>query len=58
MKQPDVAKLLGCTEQTIRFWEQDRYKPRSQQMAKLSEFLGYDPLPEVSTLGRRLLRYR
>ena len=58
MKQSDVAKLLGCTEQTIRFWEWDRYKPRHQQMAKLIGFLGYDPLPEVSTLGQRLLRYR
>lgn len=53
-----VANLLGCTEQTIRFWEQDKCRPRSQQMAKLIEFLGYDPLPEVSTLGQRLLRYR
>ncbi len=58
MNQGFVAHLLGCTEQTIRFWEQDKCRPRSQQMAKLIEFLGYDPLPEVSTLGQRLLRYR
>ena len=58
MNQGFVAILLGCTEQTIRFWEQDKCRPRPLQMAKLIQFLGYDPPPEVSTLGQRLLRYR
>ena len=58
MNQGFVAHLLGCTEQTVRFWEQDKYKPRSQQVAKLIEFLGYDPLPEATEIGGQLIRYR
>lgn len=51
-----VANLLGCTEQTIRSWEQDKCRPQSEQMAKPIEFLGYDPLPEPVSLGEQLMR--
>ena len=53
-----VAILLGCTEQTIRFWEQDRALLKPQHMAKLIEFLGHDPLPEATSIGEQLIRYR
>jgi DNA-binding transcriptional regulator YiaG len=58
MKQSDVAKLLGCTTQTIRFWEWDRFKPRHQQMTKLVAFLGFDPLPGPTDLGEKIVRFR
>ena len=58
MNQGFVAILLGCTEQTIRFWEQGRTRPRHWYMPKLIEFLGYDPMAEPTSIGQRLIRYR
>lgn len=57
MKQRDVAKLLGCTVQSIRFWEQDKTQP-IPNMPRVIEFLGYVPFPQPQTRSERLKRYR
>ena len=58
MKQRDVAKLLGCTEQSIRFWELNKTQPIPKYMPGLIQFLGYVPFPQPKTLSERLRRYR
>ncbi len=58
MKQRDVALLLGCTEQSIRFWEQDKTTPIYRYLAKVIEFVGYDPFPPPETIGEKVKRYR
>jgi transcriptional regulator with XRE-family HTH domain len=53
-----MAKLLGCHATSVANWESGVRQPRIRELARVIEFLGYDPRPEVATLGERLARRR
>jgi DNA-binding XRE family transcriptional regulator len=58
MKQSDVAILLNCTTQSIRFWETGRTCPTNKYMVGVLKFLGYDPRPGTKNLGEKIKQYR
>ena len=59
MSQPQLAKLLGVSTETILNWELDYKKPSINHIGKLIQFLGYDPvLPNPSSIAELLLAKR
>jgi transcriptional regulator with XRE-family HTH domain len=52
--QREVASKLGVALDTYRFWETDRTRPRAASWARIIGWLGYDPAPELETIGERL----
>jgi transcriptional regulator with XRE-family HTH domain len=56
--QKDVAEIIGCDKDTITNWENGHRSPTISHTAKITEFLGYDPFPEATTLAERLVNYR
>lgn len=42
--QKDVAKLIGVTTYTITNWEKGHNQPEIRYMAKIIDFLGYNPI--------------
>lgn len=59
LRQEDAAKLLGVTDDSVRFWELGLSIPRIEHVPKVIEFLGYNPYPfETKTLGGRIRYYR
>jgi site-specific DNA recombinase len=58
LMQSDVAERLGVTESSIWNWESGQWQPDLRCMPSIIAFLGYNPLPEVTTLGERLVRHR
>ncbi len=53
-----VADQIGVSPSTIAAWEQEKGKPKVRQMKSLIAFLGFYPLPEPTTLGERIRKYR
>ena len=43
MFQKDVAELVGVCTDTVRNWEKNRSNPDLRALARVLEFLGYDP---------------
>ncbi|KAA3630601.1 MAG: XRE family transcriptional regulator [Bacteroidetes bacterium] len=43
LSQPDVAKLLGVTTDTVTNWELNRNQPRAKFVNKIISFLDYIP---------------
>ncbi|MER0170157.1 MAG: transcriptional regulator [Nitrosomonas sp.] len=59
LSQPQLAKLLGVSTETILNWELNYRKPGINHIGKLIEFLGYDPeLPNPSSTAELLLAKR
>jgi transcriptional regulator with XRE-family HTH domain len=58
LQQKQLAKLLGCHATSVANWESGARQPGIRELAKVIEFLGYDPRPEAATLGERLARRR
>jgi DNA-binding XRE family transcriptional regulator len=57
--QKDVAKIIGVSEDSIRFWETGYAEPQIQHAPGIIQFLGYCPYPfETETLGGRIKYYR
>jgi transcriptional regulator with XRE-family HTH domain len=56
--QSDVAERLGVTESSVWNWESNGSEPEFRYMPGIIEFLGYNPLPEATTLGEQLVRHR
>jgi DNA-binding XRE family transcriptional regulator len=57
--QKDVAKVIGVSEDSITFWETNRYKPSVSYYPKIIQFLGYVPFDvDSSTLGGQIKLYR
>ena len=54
MRQFDIARQLGVTEQLISKWECGRAEPHIEQAVDISRILGVDPekiFPEMFGLG-------
>lgn len=59
LSQPQVAKIIGVTTDTITFWENRRTRPQIQFSGKIIEFLGYNPCQiDVKTFGGKLKKCR
>ncbi len=58
MLQKDVATKIGVTESSVFNWEANTATPELRCMPAIIRFLGYNPLPEGSSLGARLVRQR
>jgi transcriptional regulator with XRE-family HTH domain len=53
-----AAAHLGVTDYTVINWEYDRTDPPITCVPAFISFLGYDPYPEPTTVGERLLAKR
>jgi DNA-binding XRE family transcriptional regulator len=59
LSQPQEAKIIGVTTDTITLWENNQCLPRIGYTPKIIAFLGYNPLtPPLKTLSQILLHYR
>lgn len=56
--QKEVAEKIGVDETTIINWERRRTAPGLRFIARIIEFLGYDPIPEPESFPERLKAYR
>jgi transcriptional regulator with XRE-family HTH domain len=55
LSQPDVAKILGVTPDTITNWELKRNEPTAKFAKLIIDFLGYFPFPfDNLPLGKQL----
>jgi len=58
MLQKQVGQQLGVDETSIHNWEVGISKPEIRYMPAIIQFLGYNPLPEPTTMAERLVRHR
>src|SRR5258706_1576891 len=58
MLQRDVARQIGVTPACVFNWEGNTSTPHVKYMPAVIRFLGYNPLPEVTSLADRLVRHR
>jgi transcriptional regulator with XRE-family HTH domain len=56
--QRQVADQIGVNGATITNWERNESTPVIRYMPAIIRFLGYDPLPQASSLPERLLAAR
>ncbi len=56
--QKDVAEKIGVTTGTIYDWERQRTQPEIRFIARIIEFLGYDPIPEPESFPEKLKTHR
>jgi DNA-binding XRE family transcriptional regulator len=57
--QKDVAGIIGVCEDSITYWENNRYEPHVKHYPKIIQFLGYVWFDvETTTVGRRIYYYR
>jgi transcriptional regulator with XRE-family HTH domain len=52
--QKEVARTFGLKTHTIRLWELDLHRPAAKYLPAIIRFLGYDPVPNVTSLPKRL----
>ncbi len=58
LRQIDLAKILGCDEMSVVNWENGHRSPRVNSLAKVVEFLGFDPFAGGDTVAHRLVNHR
>ena len=58
MLQRETAERLEVTESSLWNWEANSSHPELRYMPAIIQFLGYNPLPEATDLGGRLVRRR
>jgi transcriptional regulator with XRE-family HTH domain len=56
--QKEVAEKIGVDKTTINNWERQRREPEIRFIARIIEFLGYDPIPEPESFPEKLKAYR
>jgi transcriptional regulator with XRE-family HTH domain len=56
--QRDLRERFKLENETYANWEKDRCYPAMKHWPGIIEFLGFDPNPEPSTFGERLIAYR
>lgn len=56
--QPQVAKVLKVSINTVTFWETNRCEPTAKFAKRIIEFLQYVPFYENKSLGKRLYMAR
>jgi DNA-binding transcriptional regulator YiaG len=58
MLQKEVAEQLGVSKSCVRNWEGNTTTPEVRYVPAIIRFLGYDPLPQATGWGERLVRHR
>ena len=59
MLQKDVAAFIGVSEDSVTFWENNRFFPSIKHMPKIIDFLGYYPFEiDLNSLSGKLKYYR
>ena len=59
LKQSEVAKLIGISEDSVTLWENGKSLPQIKHYPKIIDFLGYCPFPtNNSTIGGKIKEYR
>jgi transcriptional regulator with XRE-family HTH domain len=58
MHQREVAEQIGVTASCVFNWEANTANPEIRFMPAIIRFLGYDPQPEATGWGQRLVRRR
>jgi transcriptional regulator with XRE-family HTH domain len=58
MLQREVADQIGVDKASVFNWEANTSTPEIRYMPAIIRFLGYNPLPEATRLGERLIRER
>jgi transcriptional regulator with XRE-family HTH domain len=56
--QKDVAQKIGCDTDSVTNWEKGRSTPDLRHVAKVIEFLGFNPFGLGDTLGEQLVSFR
>ncbi len=58
--QSQVAGILGVSEDSVCYWENNRTSPAIRFISRIIEFIGYLPSGDVSNLtaGERIVAYR
>jgi len=56
--QREVAAQIGCDTDTVTNWEKGRSTTDLKHVAKVVEFLGFNPFELGDTLGERLASFR
>ena len=58
--QKQVAEILGCDEDSVCYWENNRTSPALKFIPKIIQFLGYNPYGNISSrsLGESIITYR
>jgi DNA-binding XRE family transcriptional regulator len=57
--QKDVARIIGVSEDSVTYWENERAQPQIQHYPAIISFLGYYPFKhETETLGGKLKQIR
>jgi transcriptional regulator with XRE-family HTH domain len=59
LSQPQVAKIIGVSTDTITYWENERSLPLLMNIPKIVNFLGYSPfIIEAKTIGDQIKNLR
>lgn len=59
LSQPDVAKLLHVSADTVMYWETNRFEPQVMFYPPIISFLGYFPFDiDTSNLAGKIKKYR
>jgi DNA-binding transcriptional regulator YiaG len=58
MLQKNVAEQLGVNKTSVFNWEANTSAPEIRYIPAIIRFLGYNPLPEATGWGERLVRHR
>jgi transcriptional regulator with XRE-family HTH domain len=58
LRQEDAARALGVKTGTLRFWELGLNHVSVKHLPAIIQFLGYDPVPEVTSLPERIRAVR
>ena len=56
--QKEVAEKIGVDKTTINNWERQRTMPEIRFIARIVEFLGYNPLPKPTNFKEQLIFVR
>ncbi len=56
--QKEVAEKIGVDTSTIHNWEKQHTQPEIRFVARIIEFLGYDPLPQPESFPEKLKTHR
>lgn len=58
LRQAEVAKVVGSSEQTVMNWEKGHAAPRVGRVAGVVRFLGFNPFPCGATVAQRSVNHR
>lgn len=58
LPQPQAAKMLGITSNSLTTWELNQYQPQVKHWPNIIAWLGYYPEADDGSIGYQLRKYR